>query len=156
MDYQIVFDVAQGGFTKWPFAVSGIPFVVLGIGLVYFRHRLPSRTSKFFPFAFLGFAIVWTLFAFLITAGGYSKLATALREGRCEVTEGVVSAFHPMPYGGHEMEWFEVNDKRFEYSDFVVTAGFNNTASHGGPIYEGLQVRIHHIGNDIARLEVGK
>ena len=156
MEYELVFDVARGGYTNWPFAAGGILFVIIGIGLVFFRRSLPSNTSKFFPYLFLGFAVVWTLIAFFATTGGYSRLASALREGRCEVTEGVVSDFHPMPYGGHEMEWFVVNDKRFEYSDYVVTAGFNNTASHGGPMRKGLRVRIHYRGNDIARLEIAQ
>lgn len=156
MTYEIVFDVTQSGYSTWPFAAAGLLFVAIGIGVVVFRHRLPTRTSKYFPFIFLGFAVVWTLIAFVATAGSYSKLASALRDGRCDVTEGVVSDFHPMPYGGHEMEWFVVNGKRFEYSDYVVTAGFNNTASHGGPIHKGLRVRIHHRGNDIARLEIAQ
>jgi hypothetical protein len=42
----------------------------------------------------------------------------------------------------------------FCYSDYEVTAGFNNSASHGGPIREGLPVRVSYIGNTIVRLEV--
>jgi hypothetical protein len=156
MEYETVFDVTQGGYSTWTFAAPGLLFVAIGIGLVFFRRHLSTRTPRFFPFAFLGFAVVWTLIAFVATAGGYSKLASALRDGRCEVTEGIVSDFHPMPYGGHEMEWFTVGDKRFEYSDFVVTAGFNNTASYGGPMRKGIMVRIHHRGNDIARLEIAR
>jgi hypothetical protein len=105
---------------------------------------------------YLGFAIAWTLFGFVGTSRDYSGLASDFREGRCEVTEGAVSEFHPMRHSGHEMEWFVLGGKRFEYSDYVVSAGFNNTASHGGPIHLGVQVRVHHRGNDIARLEVAR
>ena len=72
------------------------------------------------------------------------------------MTEGVISDFHMMPASGHENEWFVVNGKRFEYSDYAMTAGFNNTASHGGPIRKGLQVRVHHVGNEIAKLEIAR
>jgi len=154
MEYNVVFDVSQSGFRQWPFAAFGLIFVAIGTALVVFRRRLPARTHRFFPFVFLGFAVVWTLFAFVGTLRDYSDLASAFRKGRCEVTEGVVSDFHPMPYSGHQMEWFVVGGKHFEYSDYVVSAGFNNTASHGGPIQKGVRVRIHHCGNDIARLEV--
>jgi hypothetical protein len=60
-----------------------------------------------------------------------------------------------MPYGGHADEKFTVNGATFSYSDYSVTAGFNNTKSHGGPIDEGKRVRVTHLGNIIVRLEVG-
>ena len=70
--------------------------------------------------------------------------------------EGTVSQFIPMPYTGHAMESFVVHGVRFAYSDYVITAGFNNTSSHGGPIREGLPVRIWYRGNEILRLDVAK
>ena len=59
-----------------------------------------------------------------------------------------------MPVSGHAMEHFCVRQACFEYSDFVITAGFNNTASYGGPIRDGLPVRVTYVGNAIAKLEV--
>ena len=157
MEYNVVFDVSQSGFRQWPFAAVGLIFVAIGAGLVFFRRRLfPRALGFFFSFVFLGFAIFWTTSSFVSTSQDYERLASAFREGRCEVTEGVVSDFHPMPHSGHEMEWFVVGGKRFQYSDFILSAGFNNTASHGGPIHKDLQVRVHHLGNDIARLEVAR
>jgi hypothetical protein len=61
-----------------------------------------------------------------------------------------------MPITGHSMESFVVRGVRFEYSDNVSTAGFNNTTSHGGPIREGLPVRVWYRGNEILRLDVAK
>jgi hypothetical protein len=52
------------------------------------------------------------------------------------------------------MEHFTVCGVPFSYSDYVVTAGFNHASSHGGPMREGLWVRIAYSGNDIGRLEV--
>jgi len=54
------------------------------------------------------------------------------------------------------MESFTVGGRRFSYSDYEVTAGFNNTASHGGPIRAGLHVRVTYWGNLILRLEVAR
>ena len=156
MEYTTVFDVGQSGYRQWSFPAHGLLFVVVGAGLVLFRRRLRSRMPSFFPFVFLGFALFWTFIAFVSTSGGYSALSSALREDRCSVVEGVVSDFHPMPYTGHQMEWFVVDGRRFEYSDYVIVPGFNNTASHGGPIRQGLQVRVHYVGNNIARLEVAR
>jgi len=72
------------------------------------------------------------------------------------VVEGTVSRFVPMPVTGHAMERFCVHDTCFEYSDFVITSGFNNTSSHGGPIREGLPVRVTFVGNKIVKLEITK
>ena len=156
MEYTTVFDVAQSGYRQWPFAAFGLIFVAIGSGKVFFRQRLRRGTHRFFSFAYLGFAISWTLVVFVGTATDYSGLVSDLRGGRCEVTEGIVTDFDPMPYMGHKMESFVVNNKHFKYSDYNVVAGFNNTASHGGPIRQGVHVRIHHRGNDIARLEIGR
>lgn len=94
--------------------------------------------------------------AFFGTFADYSVLSKALRDGRLEFVEGVVTNFIPMPYEGHASETFEVKGRRFRYSDYRITAGFNNTKSHGGPLGEGVYIRIWHKGNEIARLEVAK
>jgi len=54
------------------------------------------------------------------------------------------------------MERFVVNGHHYEYSDYVVSAGFNNTQSHGGPIREGITVRIADVRGKIARLEIAR
>jgi hypothetical protein len=66
-----------------------------------------------------------------------------------------VTGFMPMPVTGHAMEHFCVSGACFSYSDYVVTAGFNRTSSRGGPIREGLPVRVTYLGNTILKLEVG-
>ena len=104
----------------------------------------------------LGFAILWTLTTFLITVRDYLRLASALREGRCEIVEGEVTKFHPMPAEGHHEESFDVGGKHFQYADYIVIAGFNQSSSHGGPVREGIKVRIYHVGNIIARLEIAR
>jgi len=71
------------------------------------------------------------------------------------MVDGLVSNFRPMPYEGHQDECFSVQSETFCYSDYGVTSGFNNSASHGGPIREGLLVPVSYIGNTIIRLEVG-
>ncbi|MBA3834001.1 MAG: hypothetical protein H0X34_19350 [Chthoniobacterales bacterium] len=159
MSYTTVFDVTQSGYRQWWFAAFGLIFVAVGFALPYLIRigllRKPPRWMEvwFRPF-FLGFAILWTVVSFAGTASDYFGLAADLRRNRCEVVEGVVEQFDPMPYTGHRDESFVVADHRFHYSDYEVTAGFNQSTSHGGPIRDGLRVRIHCIGNRIAKLEV--
>ena len=61
-----------------------------------------------------------------------------------------------MPFEGHSTESFTVAGHKFEFSDYQMTSGFNNTNSHGGPIKSGIYVRINALGNRIARLEVAQ
>ena len=84
----------------------------------------------------------------------YVGLHHAYRSGHYSVVEGEVEHFRPMPYDGHQDECFSVKHTTFCYSDFEPTAGFNNTASHGGPIWAGLPVRVAYVDGHIIRLEV--
>jgi hypothetical protein len=84
----------------------------------------------------------------------YVTLHQAYKNGQYSVVEGRVENFRPMPYEGHQQECFSVYYTRFCYSDFERTAGFNNAASHGGPIRLGLPVKVAYVDNHILRIEV--
>ena len=158
MEYKIVFDISEAGFKSWWFSASGLFFVVIGFGHLYFRKIFPYRgrnvLKRIFPYFFLGFAVLWTSTSFFSTWQNYTKYRDILKSGTCEITEGKVYDFVPMPYGGHADEHFKVDRRAFSYSDYEITAGFNNTSSHGGPIREGLQVKIWHHGNTILKLGI--
>lgn len=157
--YEVVFDLAEEGYRQWPLGAFGVLFIAVGVALLVIGPRLArgwmsARFYRVFSLYFLGFAVVWTAAAFGATYREYRRLSAALETGQFEVVEGPVREFVPMPLAGHAMESFVVDGRRFEYSDYVVTAGFNNTASHGGPIAEGLQVRVSHVRGVIVRLEI--
>jgi len=164
MNYVVVFDAAARGYSTWPFAAAGLPFVVIGIVLVKYREalawrltgRAPPPVAAVFGYFFLGFSLLWTIVAFTATARESMRVRDALRHGRADVVEGRVEGFQPMPYAGHANEHFTVCGVPFAYSDYVVTEGFNRTSSHGGPVREGLWVRITYVGGVIARLELAK
>lgn len=161
MDYQVVFDITSAGYKSWSFDALGIICIVIGgCGVAINRKLLRGErnspgTGKLPAFIVLGFAAVWTLFSF-DSYRDYRSLVAAVETGAARVAEGGVSNFTPMPVTGHAMEKFCVGDACFEYSDFVVTNGFNNTSSHGGPIRDGRPVRITYVGNSIVKLEVQK
>jgi hypothetical protein len=65
-----------------------------------------------------------------------------------KVVEGEIENFHPMPYGGRD-----VNGVYFEYSDFMLMYGFSNTSSHGGPLKNnGQYVRLYITVDDENRI----
>ena len=88
--------------------------------------------------------------------GMNSEALTSFETGHYSVVEGIVTDFHPMPYEGHDDECFSVTTQRFCYSDYSVTPGFHNAASHGGPIRAGFRVRVTYSHDTILRLEVAR
>lgn len=170
MPYETVFEITSKPF-EWWYPAFGLIFVVLGIGFIKFgptRDRNKKAKSfrlnftippKLLGWFFVIFASFWTLVAFGGMYYSYRKLVQAYRTGRYSVVEGIVEDFHPMPYEGHQDECFRVEKERFCYSDYELSAAFNQSASHGGPIRGGLPVRIAYYedGNyqgRILRLEI--
>ena len=159
VDYEVVFEIATSGPGELTFVLPGL--LGLGIGLVAYRYResLPRvafLSGKAFATAMLGFSAPWTVTA----AGGILAEQSSARAdyaaGNFEIAEGLVEDFEPRLRGSKRKESFTVDGKRFEYADFFVTPGFNDTVAQGGPIRSGLVVRISHRGNLILKLEVAK
>jgi hypothetical protein len=152
--YRVVFDLSQKGF-QWWFPAFGLIFVAGGGIMIWLgrRNQWP-RSRKFVGYFMVGFACLWSGLAFTTMFTEYSNLRSEYRKGQFSVVEGLVSNFRPMPYEGHQQECFTVQSQTFCYSDYVVTGGFSNATSHGGPIREGLPVRVSYIGGAIVRLEV--
>jgi hypothetical protein len=154
--YRVVFDItkdarpdniAQGWLTAGLLLAAGVVLLML-------RRHLPPLLRLWFPVVVVAFGLLAVIALAFRNVPQPSELVAAYRAGRCDVVEGVVTQFHPMPPTGHDVESFVVAGKRFRYSDYIHRAGFNQTSSHGGPIHEGVRVRIHYLGEDIAKLEI--
>lgn len=74
--------------------------------------------------------------------------------------EGVVKSYETFPVGSSVGEHFEVNGIRFGYIDLFQYKCFHKAAANGGPIREGLPVRISYTpeqyGTCIVKLEVAE
>jgi hypothetical protein len=158
--YETVFALSDVRYAALPYVLGGLGFVAIGVGLVVFprggRHRAGRWIDRGFGVLFLAFSLFWTCAAFLGSYADYRRVADAVADGRFHLVEGRVHDFRPMPVHGHALEHFCVQQACFAYSDFEASPGFNRTSSHGGPIREGLAVRVAHVGNTIVRLEVEK
>ena len=160
MHYITVFDASVHPYRNLTFVLPGIGFMLVGAVMVFrpawvealfgkpFRHRYIFRWF-FFLFSFF-----WTASVTIALIKDARNANLAMERNDCKIVEGAVEHFHPMPATGHDTERFDVHGVKFAYSDFIVTAGFNNTASHGGPIREGLPVRICYRDDEILRLQV--
>jgi len=149
-----VFDFTQKTFPWWNWA-SPLIFVAIGILFIAVVPKISDK-KRAKPFGWI-FVVLGSFFAVLTFSSDWSEYrdaVTAVNEHRSSVVEGPVQDFQPMPYEGHQDECFRVQGVQFCYSDYVSTAGFNQSASHGGPIRAGLPVRITYYNGAILKLEV--
>lgn len=154
--YIPVFDVARDGFAAWWFSGVGIAFIAIGTGvLIYVRKQTgpKARLRKMFMMVWTGAAVLWTISAYSVTRAEYVRLRDALATHRGLLVEGVVTHFKPEPSGGHANEEFDVGERHYSFSDYVVISGYHRSKSHGGAIREGLHVRITDINGQIGRLD---
>ncbi len=98
-----------------------------------------------------GFGCLWTLLVFTSTLREYLDLSSALAGGRYQVDEGEIRELRTFREGIDES--FRLNDKVFEYSYALMTSAFNITSSKGGPLREGLVIRVFHTRGCILRIE---
>ena len=76
----------------------------------------------------------------------YKETIVAYQNGDYQIAEGYVEKFDPMPYSGHSRECFEINNVKFEYSDYTLTIGYHNAKSHGGVIKgDGQHLKIGYV-----------
>ncbi|EDN65662.1 membrane protein [Beggiatoa sp. PS] len=160
MDYKIVFDIFTEGYKSFIFVIFGILFILIGYFLqLNTKHKVKNISQKmkvwFANFYFWGSLLI-TVLLFLMLLVSYIIGCYLLMTEKYEVVEGIVTDFIPMPYSGHSYESFVVNGKRFSYSQYSMGPEFHHTKSHGGPIDQGVQVRISYINNKILRLEIAK
>jgi hypothetical protein len=146
--YRTVFEITQKGFDWW-FPAAGLGGIALGAIFIKF-----IKSRKWLGYCMVGFAILWTLSVVGSMLLDYYKAHRAYRTGQYSVVEGPVEDFRPMPPEGHQLECFSVQRQNFCYSDYVATAGFNNSTSRGGPIRAGLPVRIAYYKGEILRIDI--
>ena len=153
MDYKTVFEVTDKGFEM--ITLMPLLFVVIGIGISWFNIKYNKSTSSkrtftiVFGFIFSGFALLMLLLTLPSEITNRNRTQRIFENKEYKVVEGKIENFHPMPYSGHDHESFTVNGVHFEYSDYYIFYGFNNTASHGGPLKgNGQEVRLSYITVD--------
>ena len=163
MEYQVAYDIQQAAYPGWWIFGAGLVFIAAGTAILFLRDN-PTYKSIFnttgiqrtlMPVFAICFGLLWVALGTL-NYSHFANLRNAARNGEAEVVEGEVKEFVPMPYQGHADETFVVDGRHFSYSDYDETKGFNQTRSHGGPMREGLHVRITHVDGSIVKLEIAR
>lgn len=160
MHYQTVFDISESGYKSASVPAFGLIFGALGAFMLAWHRRQPQgaqrRRNMIRALLLMLFALLWTAVAFGSTYRQYLALLQARGSGSYSVVEGPVTDFQPMPAGGHALERFCVRERCFRYSGNGASAGFNDSRARGGPIREGLPVRVTYAGGAIIKLEVAR
>jgi hypothetical protein len=157
--FKTVFDLASRGYTGWWFALPGLFMAYVGhlvaTGQLPKKRpgnpilpRLPRRESS--PWIFPLVIIALTLLLLGFTYRQYRTGAMSLKEGKYKIVEGPVTDFTFSDRARDEK--FTVAGKRFSYSHDYQFLGYHA----GGPIHEGLYVRISYVRNTILRLEIAQ
>lgn len=156
VDYRELFDVNHCPW-DWSFVWAGLLFLGCTAAFAWFVRRPGLGANGFFQgYAVVAFGVsgVWTLAALGGTFLMYSAAGNACSEGRCAVVEGPVEHVEVVKTSrGRTRERFVVAGTHFEYWNEFPQPGFHRISSRGGPIQEGLPVRITHEGQRILRLE---
>ena len=101
-------------------------------------------------------ALLGALVAAATTWAEYGVCSTPLEGKDVSVITGPVTDFTPMPARGHASEQFAVDGVRFAFSGIGESCSFNHAAVFGGPLREGLLVRVYSKRGRILRLDVAE
>lgn len=99
---------------------------------IYFRKV--KRREKLFRGVALFFILPLTIIIHMVIIVGSFILINDYHNKNYEIVSGFVEKFNPMPFAGHQDETFQIKDVKFTYSDYVITAGYRQSLSHGGVI----------------------
>jgi hypothetical protein len=144
MDYQVVYDAANASF---PLEDLVIFLFILAICVYWIirRNHLPKGWREI-GLLLAGFGVIFSLCVGIILVSsklsGYNKVQDTIRNGSASMVEGPVENFTVS--SGDNVNSFIVQDAHFRYSRYSETFGYHVTQAEGGPIKDGIIVRIHY------------
>jgi hypothetical protein len=149
MEYKIIFEISKISMGLLGFLLAGTFFIIIGITLIKFQ-----RHTNYAPFGyiFFTFALLWTIISTSSIYSKHSSLRKNYITNNYKIVEGTIENLTHT--NRDKVEIFTVKGISFKYSYGVITSGFNHTNKFGGPIREGLKVRISYVENTIIKIEV--
>jgi len=141
--------------------IVGIGLLSFAIGHTFLRKMLELGKIEFYEIVFivLGYVLgpILTFGMVSICVDEYNEslmYEEMLANNEVQIVEGYVEKYHPMPFGGHDSEHFEINGVYFDYSNFESDLGYNDAASHGGVVTEnGQHLKIKYIAEDRIKIK---
>ena len=165
MKYQTVFDASAPNASKWLIIMYGVCFVLIGVCIYIVAAALLKNTSIRRAIIIYATTVggLMAASALLWSFGLFNQFRTeqqiakySLDSGQTLVATGVITNFRPEDVNHKIDESFSVQGVNFSYSHFIVNGGFNASSPFGGPVRNGLPVRVFYLGNYILKLQIGK
>lgn len=157
--YEVVFDIERTGYRGWPPAALILMFTVVVLAILRARASEVEvrRRTNFREFS-LAVGVLMAMLAGLasyLTWNEYRSLRDACATRSFTVVEGTVSDFR-MPESKREKPSFVVGGVRFAYPSRPFAASFDGSEGDGGPLRDGLHLRIGHVDGAIVKLEIAR
>lgn len=156
MHYKVIFDFLSKGPIPWSFGVV-FAFMISAVLLKWSRSTNKGE-RRFGMYWLSGVLLLGGSMAWAMQQANQS-MRNEYQAGRFSMVTGTVTNLR----SGFKSECFNVEQIQFCYSGYVLTGGFNQTVNNGGPIRDGLRVRISYMAttpngehNVILRLEEQK
>src|SRR5216684_4032508 len=155
-EFTAVYDITTTSFPWRELLVPPVLALVFAIAWILWTKydKPPRRFARILPWLALLFSIAWTAMWAGVGTVNLLRARKATVEGHANVIEGTVHDFVPEPSGGHASEHFSVKGKTFYYASGVLMPGFRQSQRVGGPIRNGLYLRVHYLDDDILKLEI--
>ena len=157
MAYKVIFD-STSSEAGWLLSYS-IPLLLalLLLSLVVFFAWASWRTN--FKARILTVTLVLLLlfrFGLSFSFAHYKYFHWWYDKGPFSAVEGPVEKYRASNVGTTSYEHFQVGNAGFSYTAARMDRCFHKTAANGGPIHDGLLVRITYHDNCIVKLEVAQ
>jgi hypothetical protein len=152
--YILYYDLAKEGF-NFIDPIVGLIIAILVSTVFYFFRKV---SFLFFPLSIVSMIIgVLTFSIDMLVYKDYLYLKKLLLTNQYKIMEGRPERFLYLAQGGHGKESFYLNGIKFEYADNLnPNLGFHRTVAYGGPIKEGVYIKICYYNNHILKLEIRK
>jgi hypothetical protein len=165
MDFIVVYDITHAAFTGWIFhATSLVLFCIIAFAvflfLKFYFYESVAEYLHFLIFPFIWIIALGILWDISIYKTYLDVKNNYINNISIKIVEGYVVDVN-LQYGRINKQSFQIGKERFEISENIYTGGFDKTVQNGGPIIQGLYVKLYYyekadMSKVICRVEILK
>jgi len=157
-NYKTVFEVSlfSNGVLKESVLFLSVGIAVAIIGIFAKWYKRPARIqNKIAIWSWLAIIVPFSSIWLIYNIEHGQELTQALKNGRCETVEGLVTVHNEQSSQGHGPgDLIQIAGKELTINYWTCTLGYNQTISHGGELQNGVFARLHYVGDEIIKVEI--